>query len=96
MDILEGGGPDQAFEQGLALLLDGWPAAWSRAARARLLAGTPRKHAMIDHATLLTYLAVLTGFVLIPGPAVLLTLARAATSARAWAWRPDLASRPAT
>ena len=51
---------------------------------------------MIDHATLLTYLAVLTGFVLIPGPAVLLTLARAATSARAWAWRPDLASRPAT
>ena len=34
---------------------------------------------MIDHATLLTYLAVLTGFVLIPGP-VLLTLARAATS----------------
>ena len=35
---------------------------------------------MIDHATLLTYLAVLTGFVLIPGPAVLLTLARAATS----------------
>ena len=23
MDILEGGGPDQAFEQGLALLLDG-------------------------------------------------------------------------
>ena len=51
---------------------------------------------MIDHATLLTYLAVLTGFVLIPGPAVLLTLARAATSARAWAWRPDSASRPAT
>ena len=38
---------------------------------------------MIDHATLLTYLAVLTGFVLIPRPAVLLTLARAATSARA-------------
>ena len=58
----------------------GWPAAWSRAARARLLAGTQGKHAMIDHATLLTYLAVLTGFVLIPGPAVLLTLARAATS----------------
>ena len=96
MDILEGGGPDQAFEQGLALLLDGWPAAWSRR---RALACSPRlqgKHAMIDHATLLTYLAVLTGFVLIPGPAVLLTLARAATSARAWAWRPDSASRPAT
>ena len=35
--------PGPAFEQGLALLLDGWPAAWSRAARARLLAGTPRE-----------------------------------------------------
>jgi threonine/homoserine/homoserine lactone efflux protein len=35
---------------------------------------------MIDHTTLLTYLAVLAGFVLIPGPAVLLTLARAASS----------------
>lgn len=32
---------------------------------------------MIDQATLLTYLAVLLGFVFIPGPAVLLTLARA-------------------
>jgi threonine/homoserine/homoserine lactone efflux protein len=35
---------------------------------------------MIDQATLLTYLAVLTGFVFLPGPAVLLTLARAASS----------------
>lgn len=35
---------------------------------------------MIDHATLITYLAVLFGFVLIPGPAVLMTLARATTS----------------
>ena len=35
---------------------------------------------MIDVPTLLTYLAVLLGFVLIPGPAVLLTLARASTS----------------
>jgi threonine/homoserine/homoserine lactone efflux protein len=35
---------------------------------------------MIDHATLITYLAILTGFVFIPGPAVLLTLARAASS----------------
>ncbi len=35
---------------------------------------------MIDPATLFTYLAVLTGFVFIPGPAVLLTLARAASS----------------
>src|SRR5262245_18298115 len=35
---------------------------------------------MIDQATLLTYLAVLTGFVFIPGPGVLLTLARAASS----------------
>ena len=35
---------------------------------------------MIDHATLVTYLAILTGFVFIPGPAVLLTLARAASS----------------
>ncbi|MGQ7843265.1 LysE family translocator [Granulosicoccus sp. 3-233] len=32
---------------------------------------------MIDQTTLLTYLAILLGFVLIPGPAVLLTLARA-------------------
>ena len=35
---------------------------------------------MIDHGTLLTYLVVLAGFVFIPGPAVLLTLARAASS----------------
>ena len=35
---------------------------------------------MIDHTTLVTYLAILTGFVFIPGPAVLLTLARAASS----------------
>ncbi|WP_315836580.1 LysE family translocator [Bradyrhizobium prioriisuperbiae] len=32
---------------------------------------------MIDRTTLLTYLIVLAGFVVIPGPAVLLTLARA-------------------
>ncbi|MEJ8572219.1 LysE family translocator [Microbaculum marinum] len=35
---------------------------------------------MIDQSTLLTYLAVLLGFVFIPGPAVLLTLARATSS----------------
>lgn len=35
---------------------------------------------MIEHSTLITYLAVLFGFVLIPGPAVLLTLARASSS----------------
>ncbi len=35
---------------------------------------------MIDQATLLTYLAVLTGFVFIPGPAVLMTLARATSA----------------
>lgn len=35
---------------------------------------------MIDQATLITYLAVLLGFVFIPGPAVLLTLARASGS----------------
>jgi len=35
---------------------------------------------MIDTPTLITYLAVLLGFVLIPGPAVLLTLARASTA----------------
>ncbi len=35
---------------------------------------------MIDKATLLTYLAILIGFVFIPGPAVLLTLARASAS----------------
>lgn len=35
---------------------------------------------MIDHATLVTYLTILFGFVIIPGPAVVLTLARAASS----------------
>lgn len=35
---------------------------------------------MIDQTTLTTYLAILLGFVIIPGPAVLLTLARASTS----------------
>ena len=35
---------------------------------------------MIDQTTLITYLAILLGFVIIPGPAVLLTLARASTS----------------
>ena len=35
---------------------------------------------MIDHATLITYLAVLIGFVFIPGPAVLMTLSRAMSS----------------
>lgn len=35
---------------------------------------------MIDQATLVTYLVVLLGFVFIPGPAVILTLARAAGS----------------
>jgi threonine/homoserine/homoserine lactone efflux protein len=35
---------------------------------------------LIDHTTLITYLAILTGFVFIPGPAVLLTLARAASA----------------
>lgn len=35
---------------------------------------------MIDQTTLLTYLAILFGFVFIPGPAVLLTLARASSS----------------
>ncbi len=35
---------------------------------------------MIDQTTLITYLAVLLGFVFIPGPAVLLTLARATGS----------------
>jgi threonine/homoserine/homoserine lactone efflux protein len=34
---------------------------------------------MIDRSTLITYLAVLTGFVFIPGPAVLMTLARSAS-----------------
>ncbi|MEJ8476741.1 LysE family translocator [Roseibium algae] len=35
---------------------------------------------MIDQTTLLTYLAVLLGFVVMPGPAILLTLARSASS----------------
>jgi len=35
---------------------------------------------MIDQSTLFTYLAILVGFVFIPGPAVLLTLARASSS----------------
>ncbi len=35
---------------------------------------------MIDASTLITYLAVLLGFVFIPGPAVLLTLARATSA----------------
>jgi threonine/homoserine/homoserine lactone efflux protein len=34
---------------------------------------------MIDQSTLITYLAVLAGFVFIPGPAVLMTLARSAS-----------------
>ncbi len=35
---------------------------------------------MIDQTTLFTYIAILFGFVLIPGPAVLLTLARATSA----------------
>lgn len=35
---------------------------------------------MLDQATLVTYLAILVGFVFVPGPAVLLTLARASSS----------------
>ena len=35
---------------------------------------------MIDQATLITYLIILLGFVFIPGPAVILTLARASAS----------------
>jgi threonine/homoserine/homoserine lactone efflux protein len=35
---------------------------------------------MIDHATFLTYCAIVLGFVFIPGPATLLTVARASTS----------------
>jgi len=35
---------------------------------------------MIDQATLLTYLAILLGFVFLPGPAIILTLARATSS----------------
>jgi threonine/homoserine/homoserine lactone efflux protein len=37
---------------------------------------------MIDQTTLITYLAILLGFVFIPGPAVLLTLARATSSGK--------------
>ena len=35
---------------------------------------------MIDQTILITYLAILLGFVITPGPAVLLTLVRASTS----------------
>ncbi|TIU73321.1 MAG: LysE family translocator, partial [Mesorhizobium sp.] len=35
---------------------------------------------MIDQATLITYIAVVFGFVFIPGPATLLTVARATSS----------------
>ncbi|MDA9434784.1 LysE family translocator [Bradyrhizobium sp. CCBAU 51627] len=35
---------------------------------------------MIDHATLITYVVIVLGFVFIPGPATLLTMARAASS----------------
>ncbi|MBC9880953.1 LysE family translocator [Bradyrhizobium sp. INPA01-394B] len=35
---------------------------------------------MIDHATLVTYIVIVLGFVFIPGPATLLTMARAASS----------------
>lgn len=35
---------------------------------------------MIDHATLVTYVAIVLGFVFIPGPATLLTVARATAS----------------
>lgn len=35
---------------------------------------------MIDQATLITYVAIVLGFVFIPGPATLLTIARATTS----------------
>lgn len=35
---------------------------------------------MIDQTTLVTYLTILLGFVILPGPAVLLTLARASSS----------------
>jgi threonine/homoserine/homoserine lactone efflux protein len=35
---------------------------------------------MIDHATLITYILIVLGFVFIPGPATLLTIARAASS----------------
>ncbi|WP_421854552.1 LysE family translocator [Oricola sp.] len=35
---------------------------------------------MIDPATLITYIAIVAGFVIVPGPATLLTVARATTS----------------
>ena len=35
---------------------------------------------MIDHTTLVTYILIVLGFVFIPGPATLLTMARAASS----------------
>ena len=35
---------------------------------------------MIDHATLITYILIVLGFVFIPGPATLLTMARAVSS----------------
>lgn len=35
---------------------------------------------MIDHTTLMTYLAILLGFVFLPGPAVLMTVARATSA----------------
>jgi len=43
-----------------------------------LATGRDEETMMIDHTTLITYLAIL---VFIPGPAVLLTLARAASAA---------------
>src|ERR1700677_3630008 len=43
-------------------------------------AWTWRSPTMFDQSALITYLAVLTGFVFIPGPAVLMTLARSASS----------------
>src|SRR5207245_11370876 len=39
-----------------------------------------RSRHMIDHATLITYILIVLGFVFIPGPATLLTMARAASS----------------
>ncbi len=50
---------------------------------------------MIDTTTLLTYAAVVLGLFLIPGPAVLLVLARSVTGARAPASPPGSASRSA-
>jgi threonine/homoserine/homoserine lactone efflux protein len=42
----------------------------------------PRRHAMIDPATILTYVAVVLGLFVIPGPAVLLVLGRATSGGR--------------